>query len=309
MGFLSDLGKGWATYVAPAAGAIAGGAIGGPMGAAAGGTLGSIPGSIIAQKEAEKKAREANEANYNQQKEFAQHGIRWKVEDAKRAGIHPLVGLGASTTSFSPSTVGEPSLSPPDVSAMGQNIGRAMQATRTQEERAMTDLQLQSARLDIEGKALDNQIKNSELRRMNTTGPSFPGSQNFISGQGNSGPQITEKNMERTKSLAGNPHSEPGAVPDVGYVVTNSGAVVPVPSKDAKERIEDNMPQELSHFWRNNIIPNFGKGKKPPLSTLPPGYDRWEWEYSTQGYIPVKNERTTVDGVRKQYPHYYRNKR
>jgi len=30
-------------------------------------------------------------------KEFAQHGIQWRVEDAKAAGIHPLAALGAST--------------------------------------------------------------------------------------------------------------------------------------------------------------------------------------------------------------------
>lgn len=28
------------------------------------------------------------------QKEFAQNGVRWKVEDARRAGIHPLAALG-----------------------------------------------------------------------------------------------------------------------------------------------------------------------------------------------------------------------
>ena len=40
---------------------------------------------------------------YQNQKEFAQHGLRWKVEDAKQAGINPLVALGASTHSPSAS--------------------------------------------------------------------------------------------------------------------------------------------------------------------------------------------------------------
>lgn len=44
-----------------------------------------------------------NRMNYEQQKEFAQHGIRWKVEDAKAAGLHPLHAIGASTASYSPS--------------------------------------------------------------------------------------------------------------------------------------------------------------------------------------------------------------
>lgn len=39
------------------------------------------------------------------QKEFAQMGIRWRMEDAKAAGLHPLSVLGASGASYSPSTV------------------------------------------------------------------------------------------------------------------------------------------------------------------------------------------------------------
>lgn len=43
-----------------------------------------------------------NAQNIAYQKEFAQKGVQWKVEDAKKAGLHPLYALGANTTSFSP---------------------------------------------------------------------------------------------------------------------------------------------------------------------------------------------------------------
>lgn len=43
-----------------------------------------------------------NAQNVAYQKEFAQKGVQWKVEDAKKAGLHPLYALGANTTSFSP---------------------------------------------------------------------------------------------------------------------------------------------------------------------------------------------------------------
>lgn len=43
-----------------------------------------------------------NAQNVAYQKEFAQKGVQWKVEDAKKAGLHPLYALGATTTSFSP---------------------------------------------------------------------------------------------------------------------------------------------------------------------------------------------------------------
>ena len=41
--------------------------------------------------------------NYKAQKQFAQNSIRWKVKDAKFAGIHPLFAMGANPASFTPS--------------------------------------------------------------------------------------------------------------------------------------------------------------------------------------------------------------
>lgn len=46
---------------------------------------------------------EMNERNLEAQKEFAQHGISWKVADSKAAGLHPLFGAGLSGATFSPS--------------------------------------------------------------------------------------------------------------------------------------------------------------------------------------------------------------
>lgn len=51
----------------------------------------------------EESQQDANLANYNAQKEFAQQGIGWKVQDAKAAGLHPLYALGGSGATFSPS--------------------------------------------------------------------------------------------------------------------------------------------------------------------------------------------------------------
>lgn len=81
--------------------------------------------------------------NYAMQKEFAQNGIRWKVADAKAAGIHPLAALGANTLSFTPSVVGDTGGGPDwgsTVRAMGQDISRAFDATRTASERAEAEL-------------------------------------------------------------------------------------------------------------------------------------------------------------------------
>lgn len=253
--------------------------------------------ALLNKKASDKAATAAKDAesfNAAKQEEFAKHGIRWKVEDAREAGIHPLVALGAPTASFTPSSIGSTG---PDysmgnaVAGMGQDISRAISSTQTAPERKLSSLQIQSAELDLQGKALDNQIKNSQLQKMNQVGPAFPGSSSFISGQGNSGIKVMEKPMERTMSLGGMPHAEPGSLPQVGWMNLPNGGLVPVPSKDVKERIEDNMPQEWAHYARNNVLPNFGgSSSKPPRSALPKGAQDWEWSFMDQAWMPTRSK-------------------
>lgn len=109
-------------------------------------------------------------ANTATQKEFAQHGIRWRVEDAKAAGIHPLYALGAQTQSFSPIHVGT------DFAGMGQDISRAIDATRTSGERADARLAaLTLERAELENDLLRSQILGSKAALLQQVGPAFPG--------------------------------------------------------------------------------------------------------------------------------------
>lgn len=38
----------------------------------------------------------ANKANVSMQEDYAKHGLGWRIEDAKKYGIHPLAAIGAS---------------------------------------------------------------------------------------------------------------------------------------------------------------------------------------------------------------------
>ena len=76
-------------------------------------------------------ARKAAAQQAALQKEFAQNGIRWKVADAKAAGLHPLAALGAQTTSYQPVSVGQDFSS---FGQMGQDVSRAMMATADAKE-------------------------------------------------------------------------------------------------------------------------------------------------------------------------------
>lgn len=96
--------------------------------------------------------RENSAAQLAAQQQFAQMGIRWRVDDAKKAGIHPLYALGASIPAYNPSPIsisGDNSMGNALASA-GQEIGRAVQAKSTQAERAeLLELQKDQLRAQI----------------------------------------------------------------------------------------------------------------------------------------------------------------
>lgn len=139
------------------------------------GAAGSLLGGLFGKKSTEK----ANDQNVKLQREFAQNGIQWKVADAKAAGVHPLAALGAQTTSFSPSIVGDTSLSS-GISNMGQDIGRAVSASSSSNQRKealgnqILELQLQSLKLDNQGKFIGNSMLASQAARQAQVGPPFP---------------------------------------------------------------------------------------------------------------------------------------
>lgn len=226
--------------------------------------------------------RMAASANADLQREFAKNGIRWKVEDARRAGVSPALAMGASTIGATPVHIGEER--GPVFGEAGQDLGRAISATSTGEERVLQKLRVQSAQLDIEGKALDNQIRASQLKRLGSS-PAFPGSDNFIPGQGDSGVKINPS--ERTQHQPGHPGQDKGWITDKAYARTATG-MVPVPSKDVTERIEDKLIPEMMWAWRNSVMPNFGGGEAPSQSQLPKGFDTWRWDYWNQEYVPAK---------------------
>lgn len=92
------------------------------------GSLISAGSSVLGGLFGSKSAKRQNRRNEALQREFAQHGIQWKVEDAKRAGIHPVAALGAQGASYSPSTVVDPMGDA--LAQAGQSIGSGVSRTR-----------------------------------------------------------------------------------------------------------------------------------------------------------------------------------
>lgn len=256
--------------------------------------VGAVAGPLVGGLLGSKSSKDAGDANAALQREFAQNGIQWKVEDAKKAGVHPLYALGAPTISASPSYVADTAL-PNAFSEMGQNVTRAIEASMTRDDRvksaAIESLQLERA-------GLENELLRSQISQVNrASNPAFPGgSQPIIAGQGDAYPTAAEGPVALTPNEIvsadpSNPAKEAGAVTDYGFARTPTGLAV-VPSKDVKQRIEDTIIPEMMWSWRNTLRPDVLIGghtpPDPKLYPPPPGH-HWKWSSFAQEFRPVRN--------------------
>lgn len=98
-----------------------------------------------------------NKKNANLQREFAQNSIQWKMEDAKKAGVHPLAALGASTYSAAPSYVG--ANVGDGVAQAGQQFAQGISKAMEKDAEKLSDLKVRDAELDVLKKEM-------ELRQM-----------------------------------------------------------------------------------------------------------------------------------------------
>lgn len=257
----------------------------------------NIIGGLInssATKDANAQSAALAQQNMEMQKEFAQKGLRWKIDDAfSRADkVHPIYSLGSAGAAFAPVSANfaaDTSIGSA-LSAAGQNIGRAVHSTATQAERVDAFTKAAQA-LSLEKGALENehlrtQIASENARLRQAATPPFPSAAPYlVPGQTQSGPAtelIKSKPLELAPGVPGQPQSEGGAITDVGYARTGTGWA-PVPSKDVKERIEDDFVQQMLHTMRNNVMPTFGYNFNPPPFKAPEGKE-WHFHVPTQEY-------------------------
>lgn len=220
------------------------------------------------------------------QKEFAQSGIQWKVEDAKKAGVHPLYALGAQTHSFAPVSTGSADLST-GLAAAGQDVSRAMAATAPAQVRNDAHTAAMQ-KIALENGELQNDLLRSQIVKLNTssTPPMPTPSQRYlIDGQGATA-LVEDKALQRTMGAPEALHQEGAAITDVGHALTASGGYTPVMSNDVKQRLEEDLPGMLLWNIRNRLLPSAGINQSPPPAPLPEGYDAWLYNPWKQEYTP-----------------------
>lgn len=286
-----------------------------PLIAAGIGALGNIFGAVTASNSAKKGAqmthrdtRWAAKQNLKYQKQFAQHGIQWRTRDALKAGIHPLAALGAQTPGFSPSfTAGNAgeimaqggAAAGEMYSRAGQDISRGVSAMGDVDSK-MAALQLKSAQLQLQNMELQNAALASDiaLKTQAGTSPIYPSenSRYIIPGQAStvSGPLIADEAMRRQGWNPSKPSHEPGDINDVGFIRTPEGGQFPVPSADAKQRIDDDFLGTLLWNLRNRLMgPATNAQAYDPSPNVPQGYYR---SYDpVNGWRTLKRERNKND--------------
>lgn len=204
----------------------------------------NIGSKLLGGLASNRAAESAGNKNRDLQKDFAQQGVRWRVADAKAAGIHPLAAIGMNAPSASPSyTVGDAG---GYIADMGQDISRAVRATESGGERVknaeLYKLQLENMQLQNEGLRLENQRKSGQI------GPPMPVGVGAATGAFEIKPaDIISANPDIPYVTAG-PNSPSGTIFNLG----NLGDNWVLPNSSLNEALEDMGLAKYAFVIANN---------------------------------------------------------
>lgn len=244
----------------------------------------------------QENANATNQANWQTSMAYQdlvnKNTIQWKVQDAQKAGLHPLAALGVNTAGGPTSFIGAtPSTGMGNaVSDMGQDLSRALRASETQQRRAESfDTAIRG--LDIENKQLQNELLRSRIAVSRAgTPPATPSFEQrwALPGSGDT-PSVKLEPVGVNPGEPGKPYMEPGTNPDTSYMRTKDGYAI-YPSKAAQERMEDNFLAQTSWMYRNQILPTVDrKSEQPPGAPPPDGYE-WRWNAVKGEYRPARRK-------------------
>jgi hypothetical protein len=232
---------------------------------------------------AQKKQQNIDRAHFGQsmeqQKEFAQNGIQWKVADAKKAGIHPLAALGAQTYNAAPALAGG-SQAPQVAAEMGQNIDRALLSMVRKEDRSAASQRAKEInRLEDEIKIIELNNRMKTLQGGGQLPPAVPN-------------MVKDKPSIRTSGKSDSPQTEAGDKRAYVEVPMGDGSIMMTPSEDSKMGYEDMIVPETMVSKRMYFDPLFKNevSAKPAKSSLPKGYKDWEYSPRSGSWYPVKRK-------------------
>lgn len=116
---------------------------------------------------------------FQYQKDYARNRLQWAVEDAQKAGLHPMVAAGLSPASFSPVSVSSSPMETDWIGEAGQSLSYAASKAMDRKQQAEAfDFTKKLNQAQLDGVELDNELKVMNILAMlstlNGSGPSSP---------------------------------------------------------------------------------------------------------------------------------------
>lgn len=225
----------------------------------------SAASNLIGGRKDRKAIKRANAANMNQQREFAQMGVRWRVADAQAAGLSPLAAMGVSTPGPSFSVM--PESRGDEVRGMGQDISRAIQAGLSAPER-------EEFKLRRERMLMENQLLKHQLSQVQNPVPL---------------PSTVVNPVQLNAAEVRNPWQEAGMYPSVTYMRSPSG-LVPIMPPLLAEALESDEVNQKQWLIRYKGAPNVAPRESPdPRKAREFGSDKvgFVWNFKKQEWVPM----------------------
>lgn len=247
--------------------------------------------------------RQIQRANADLQREFAKNSIQWRVEDANKAGIHPLYALGAQPYTATPFYAGSNEVGQ-SLSKAGQSIGSAITKFQNKPvQTKMVELQIKEAEQKIRTDAAQGMYyqaladKTRQEMEASKDGGSLPSTVNdlkqglpYIDIEDLSFQPLQKKDFSKLRGLIervpnkiptaseGDEGIAAGSKPSFqDYTLPGSGIhmVAPWSEEGFQESIGDSVlmlpgtvAQNIQTFgvmWLADVIAFYTMGKKPPV--------------------------------------------
>lgn len=190
------------------------------LGQAIGAGLSAI-GSIVGNNAQNKAAKDAANKAWDRQQSVMKNQVQWRVQDAVKAGLHPLAALGMNPSS-GPAAAAIGGDLGSNLAQAGQDIGRAMEANASPMDKANAQL----TRLQLERGGLENELLRTQIasQRMRIAQQGTPGIiQNGGAPETISNPFTQEKTVVRNPDLG---QTAENHYSDVGGFVYGGGAMI-----------------------------------------------------------------------------------
>lgn len=281
----------------------------GPWGALGMGVAGALAGGFLGGgNDGKKMQREA----WDRQEMWMQNQLGWRVQDAVRAGVHPLAAIGSNLSPPTPATVigGEGSNLGGDLAQMGQGVGRALSAGMSEDAKYETTLRS----LQIERGELENAKLRFDLQQMHTQAGNPPGlvvspqdqPLGFASGtRGHFSPSnypVSVQSLppmadaaglklspsEQFSSVPGQPSFQPSSNPASRWMDLPAGGKAAMPG-EAWQIDEAGAPGYVMWMLQNGFIPALPFGQRlvpaPEKKYERPGQTGWTYKLGL-GWLP-----------------------